>query len=119
MNDNLFRLSSKNTLKDSWGKGLRNVRGPNAENAENSENADGENAENAENAHVKKAWLRDQDMIQGRIFSDLIRIQSQKSELQAKSRSCGPGGQTPSIRTESPRKGPRERGLGASTENPP
>ena len=51
-------------------------------------------------------------MIRGRVFSEMIRIQARKSELQAKSQSCGPkvrvtAGQTPRIRTESPRKGPR------------
>ena len=62
----------------------------------------------------KKALLQNpREMIRGRIFSEMIRIQAQKSELQAKSGSCGPkdrvitAGQTPRIRTESPRKGPR------------
>ena len=62
------------------------------------------------------------EMIRGRIFSEIIRIQARKSELQAESRSCGPkvgdtARQTPKIRTESPRKGP-EWSLGASTETP-
>ena len=48
-------------------------------------------------------------MIQGRIFSEMIRIRAQKSELQAESQSYGPkvgdtAGQTPRIRTESPKK---------------
>ena len=48
----------------------------------------------------------------GRIVSEMIRIEARKSELQAKSRSYRPkvtvtARQTPGIRTESPRKGPR------------
>ena len=51
-------------------------------------------------------------MIRGRVFSEMIRIQARKSELQAESRGYGPkvrvtGGQTLRIRTELPRKGPR------------
>ena len=61
-------------------------------------------------------------MIRGRIFEKMIRIEAQKSELQAKSRSYRPkvratAGQTPGIRTESLRKEP-EWGWGASTETP-
>ena len=61
----------------------------------------------------KKALLQNpREMIRGRIFSEMIRIQARKSELQAESRSYGPkvgdtAGQTPRIRTESLRKGPR------------
>ena len=75
-------------------------------------------------AGFKKALLQNRrDMIRGRNFSEMIRIQARKSELQAKSRSSRPkvrvtAGQTPRIPTESPRKAP-EWGLGASTENPP
>ena len=60
----------------------------------------------------KKALLQNpREMIRGRIFSEMIRIEARKSELQAESRSCGPkvgdtARQTPRIRTESPRKGP-------------
>ena len=61
------------------------------------------------------------EMIRGRIFSEIIRIRAQKSELQAESRSWPKVGdttrETPRIRTESPRKWP-EWGLGASTETP-
>ena len=63
-------------------------------------------------------------MIQGRIFSEMIRIPARKSELQAESRSYGrkvgdTAKQTPRIRTPNrPEKGP-EWGLGASTETPP
>ena len=58
-----------------------------------------------------------------RIFSEMIRIWVRKSELQARklelqTKVGDTAGQTPKIRTESPRKGPR-MGLGASTENPP
>ena len=50
-------------------------------------------------------------MIGGLIFRKMIRIQARQSELQAESRSYGTqvgvtAGQTPRIRTESPRKGP-------------
>ena len=61
----------------------------------------------------KKALLQNpRELIRGRIFSEMIRIQARKSELRAESRSYGPkvgvtAGQTPRIRTESPRKGPR------------
>ena len=49
------------------------------------------------------------EMIRGRIFSEMIRIRTRKSELQAKSRGYRPiirvtAGQTPRIRTESPGK---------------
>ena len=60
----------------------------------------------------KKALLqKPREMIRGRILSEMIRIRARKSELQAESRSYGPkvgdtAGQTPIIRTESPRKGP-------------
>ena len=62
-------------------------------------------------------------MIRGQSFSEMIRIQARKSELQADSRSYGPevgdtAGQTPRIRATWPRKRPR-MGLGASTETPP
>ena len=61
----------------------------------------------------KKALLQNpREMIRGRIFSEMIRIQARKSELQAKSRSYGPkvgdtAGQTPRFRAESSRKEPR------------
>ena len=64
-------------------------------------------------AEFKKALLQNpREMIRGRIFSEMIRIQARKSESQAESRSYGPKvgdttRQTPRIRTESPRKGPR------------
>ena len=51
----------------------------------------------------KKALLQNaREMIRGRIFSEMIRIQARKSELQAESRSYGPkvgdtAGQTPRI----------------------
>ena len=56
-------------------------------------------------------------------LSEMIRVSAQKSELQAKSRSCTPkvrvtAEQTPRIRTESPRPRPEWR-LGASAENAP
>ena len=72
----------------------------------------------------KKALLQNpREMIRGRIFSEMIRIQARKSELRAESRSYGPkvgvtAGQTPRIRTESPRKGPR-MGFGCFYRNPP
>ena len=52
------------------------------------------------------------EMIQGRIFSEMIRIQARKSELRPESRSYRPkvrvtAGHPPRIRTESPRKGTR------------
>ena len=64
-----------------------------------------------------------QEMIRGQIFSEMIRIQARKSELQAESRSYGPkvgdtAGQTPRIRTESPRNGPR-MGFCCFYRNPP
>ena len=61
----------------------------------------------------KKALLQNpREMIQGRIFSEMIRIQAWKSELRPESRSYRPkvrvtAGQPPRIRTESPRKGTR------------
>ena len=61
----------------------------------------------------KKALLQNpQEMIRGRIFSEMIRIQARKSELRAESQSYGPkvgvtAGRAPRLRTESPRKGPR------------
>ena len=61
----------------------------------------------------KKALLQNpRKKIRGRIFSEMIRIWVRKSELQAESRSYRPkvgdtAGQTPRIRTESPRQGPR------------
>ena len=64
-------------------------------------------------AGFKKALLQNpREMIRGRIFSEMIRVQTRKSELQAKSRSYRPkvrvtAGQTPTSRTESPGKGPR------------
>ena len=72
----------------------------------------------------KKALLQNpREMIRGRIFSEMIRIQARKSELQAESRSYGPkvgdtAGQTPRIRTESPKKGAR-MGFRCSCRNPP
>ena len=72
----------------------------------------------------KKALLQNpREMIRGRIFSEMIRIQARKSELQAESRSYGPkvgdtAGQTPRIRTESPRNGPR-MGFRCFYRNPP
>ena len=56
------------------------------------------------------------EMIRVRIFSEMIRIQARKSELQAKSRIYRPkvrvtAGQTPRIRTESPRKGRTPNGV--------
>ena len=72
----------------------------------------------------KKALLQNpREMIRGRIFSEMIRIQARKSELQAESRSYGPkvrdtAGQTPRIRTESPREGPR-MGFRCFYRNPP
>ena len=61
-------------------------------------------------------------MIRGRIFSEMIRIQARKSELQAKSRSYGPKselqpGRPPESEPNRPEKGPEWRS-GASTENP-
>ena len=61
-------------------------------------------------------------MIRGRIFSEMIRVLAQKSEIEAESRIYRPklrvtAGKSPRARTESPRKGP-ECGLGASTETP-
>ena len=53
----------------------------------------------------KKALLQNpREMVRGRIFGEMIRIQAQKSELQAESRSYGPkvgdtAPQTPRIRT--------------------
>ena len=49
------------------------------------------------------------EMIRGQIFSGMIRIRAQKSELQAESRRYRPERSEiqPKIRTESPRKGPR------------
>ena len=63
------------------------------------------------------------EMIRAQIFSEKIRIQARKSELQAESRSYGPkvgdtAGQTPRIRTESPRKRPR-MGFGCFCRKPP
>ena len=64
-------------------------------------------------AGLKKALPQNPpEMIRGRIFSEMIRIQARKSELQAESRSYDPkvgdtAGQTPRIWTESPREGPR------------
>ena len=72
----------------------------------------------------KKALLQNpRQMIRGRIFSEMIRVQARKSELQAKSRSYGPkvgdtARQTPRIRTEPPRKGPR-MGFRCFYRNPP
>ena len=72
----------------------------------------------------KKALLQNpREMIRGRIFSEMIRISARKSELQAESRSYGrkigdTAGQTPRIRTESPRKGPR-MGFGCFYRKPP
>ena len=61
-------------------------------------------------------------MIRERVFSEMIRVAAQSSELQGKSWSYRPkvgvtAGVTPGLRTESPRKGIR-MGLGASAENP-
>ena len=76
------------------------------------------------NYGFKKALLQNpREIIRGQIFSEIIRIQARKSELQAESRRYSPtvgdtAGQTPRIRTESPRNGP-EWGLGAFTETPP
>ena len=72
----------------------------------------------------RKALLQNpRDMIRGRIFSEMIRIQDRKSELQAESQSYGPkvgdaAGQTPKSEPNRPEQGP-EWGLGASTETPP
>ena len=72
----------------------------------------------------KKALLQNpREMIWGWISREMIRVSARKSELQAKSQSYRPKvgvtvGQTPRIRTESPRKGP-ESGLGAFAKNPP
>ena len=61
----------------------------------------------------KKALLQNpREMIRGRIFSEVIRIQARKSELQPESRSYRPkvrvtAGQTPKIRTKSPGNGTR------------
>ena len=61
----------------------------------------------------KKASLQNpREMIRGRIFTWMIRVSAQKSELRAKSRGYKPkvrvtAGQTPRMRTESPRKGAR------------
>ena len=81
-----------------------------------------------ENQHdlggFKKALLQTpREMIRGRSASEMIQIQARKSELQAKSRSYGPkviviAWQTPRIRTESPRKGPRI-GFGCFYRKPP
>ena len=79
-----------------------------------------------ENSYVdsRRSLQKPREIIRGRIFSEMIRIQARKSELQAESRSYGPkarvtAGPTPRIRTESPKgKGPGW-GLGASAENPP
>ena len=75
-------------------------------------------------SQFKKALLQNpREVIRGRISSEMIRIQARKSELQAESRSHGPkvgdaAGQTPRIRTESPRKGPR-MGFRCFYRNPP
>ena len=63
------------------------------------------------------------EMIRGRIFSEMIRVSAQKSELQAKSRSYRPkvrvtAGETPRIEPNRSEKAP-EWGLGASTEKHP
>ena len=68
-------------------------------------------------AHVYVRWIQEgftvepREIIRGRTFSEMIRIRTRKSELQAESRSYGPKvrdttGQNPRIRTESPKKGP-------------
>ena len=63
----------------------------------------------------KKALLQNpENMIRGRIFSEMIHIRVRKSELWPESRSYRPKarvttGQTPRIRTESPKKGTRIR----------
>ena len=73
---------------------------------------------NLENAYstlsgFKKALLQDPpEMIRGPLFSEMIRIQAQKSELQAESRSYGPKSQSysraePQNPNRITRKGPR------------
>ena len=57
------------------------------------------------------------EIIQGQIFSEMIRVRAQKSELQAKSQSYSWAG-PPESEPNRPERGP-EWGLGASTENPP
>ena len=72
----------------------------------------------------KKTLLqKHREMIRGRICSEMIRIRARKSELRPESRSYGPkvrvtAGQTPRIRTESPRKGTRN-GLRRFYRKPP
>ena len=63
-------------------------------------------------------------MSRGRLFSEMIRIQARKSELQAKvgvtdQKVRVTAGQTPRIRADLLRKGAPEWGLDASTEYPP
>ena len=66
----------------------------------------------------EKALLQNaRDMIRGRIFSEMIRVSAQKSELQAKSRSHRPElqpGRPPESELNRPEKGPEWR-LRAST----